>query len=135
MDSLRCDICSISFASLSALHRHQSTVHKTSVCIPCPLCQARFRDNYTFQKHFTTHQNPLPPPSVCPKPKKGRNGVFDCFLCDQEVAVGRYREHLKRHMEEVERDGEELRDLVQGFGDTCERVNATLGSFLQQVPR
>lgn len=137
MDSLRCDICSISFASLSALHRHQSTVHKSSITICCPLCKARFRDNYTFQKHFTTHQNPLPPPPspiiVPTKPKKVRNGVFDCFVCDQEVVVGRYKEHLKGHMEEVERDGEELRDLVQLFGDTCERVSATLGSFVQQA--
>lgn len=59
--------------------------------------------------------------------------MFDCFVCDQEVVVGRYKEHLKGHMEEVERDGEELRDLVQLFGDTCERVSATLGSFVQQA--
>ena len=56
--------------------------------------------------------------------------MFDCFLCDQEVGANRYREHMKRHMEEVEAEGEELRGLVEGFAQTCERVNATMGSFL-----
>lgn len=129
--SLRCESCNIGFATSTTLLRHQNVIHKALLPVSCPVCKARFRDNYSYQKHFAVHQDTLSEKGLnTQRPKKRRLELFDCFLCDREFDITRYKEHMKNHMKKIREEGEELRNLVDGFGETCERITATMGSFM-----
>jgi len=55
MGDYHCPTCFELYATSGTLQRHIKTVHRAIKAVPCPHCEAHFRDRYCLRKHLPMH--------------------------------------------------------------------------------
>lgn len=55
MSGYHCPTCFEQYTTPSTLQRHIKTVHRSIKPVPCPHCEAHFRDRYCLRKHLPMH--------------------------------------------------------------------------------